>query len=82
MSNQAKLSIIQAFLNQLQNIQLHRVPSLSDQIFELFCYFRKLEEFMNAGKELRCQSKSQGILNHMPSQGGRDLVTISVLLTL
>ena len=61
MSNQARLSSIQALLNRLQSIHLYRVPSLSDQIFELYCYFRKLEEFMNAGKNLRCQFKSPGI---------------------
>lgn len=61
MSNKSRLNYIQSFLNRLQAIHLFHVPSLSDQIFELYCYFRKLEEFMNGGKIPRCQSKSPGI---------------------
>lgn len=61
MSNQARLNQIQNLLSRLQNIRLFRIPSLSDQVFELYCYFRKLEEFVNGGKILACQSRYPGI---------------------
>jgi hypothetical protein len=61
MNNQARLNQIQNLLSSLQNIRLFRIPSLSDQVFELYCYFRKLEEFVNGGKIPACQSRYPGI---------------------
>ena len=60
MSRRTRLAYIQSLLNSIGNIRLFRIPLLSDQIFELFCYFRKLEEFINRGKTPICVSKRAG----------------------
>ena len=63
MNNQTRLAHIQSLLNNLGNIHLLRTPYLSDQIFELYCYFRKLEEFVNRRKTPLCISKKTGFFS-------------------
>lgn len=46
-------------LNQLKTYQTAYVPNFSDQIFELFCYFKKIEEFKHNGKTPLCISTSR-----------------------
>ena len=42
-------------------ISLLRVPRFSDQVFELYCYIRKIEEFINVGRIPQCQSITPGV---------------------
>jgi hypothetical protein len=62
-SNLTRLSYIRSLLNSIGNIQLLRVPYLSDQIFELYCYFRKLDEFVMRRKTPQCISNRAGFFS-------------------
>jgi hypothetical protein len=55
------MNYIRYMLAKFSSVHHFQIPSLSDQIFELYCYFRKIEEFADSGKIPLCQSKSPGI---------------------
>ena len=55
MSSPARLSYINSLLQRLGHLRLLSNPSASDRIFELFCYFHKIEEFMTRGRTPQCK---------------------------
>jgi hypothetical protein len=55
MSNVTRISYINSLLQRLGTLRLLQNPTASDRIFELFCYFRKIDEFMIRGRTPECK---------------------------
>lgn len=78
MSSSVRLGLIRHLLIHLGRTPFFRTPHCSDQIFELYCYFRKLEDFVNRGKRATLINVSSGSVFFLLilSQGILDLLTI------
>jgi hypothetical protein len=50
MSDAQRLNSVNSLLTRLGSLNLYRLPYASDQIFEIYCYFRKIEQFINRSK--------------------------------
>ncbi|XHH07620.1 MAG: hypothetical protein ACFCUE_08530 [Candidatus Bathyarchaeia archaeon] len=61
MSNPQRSYYIKQIFDKINTNAFLQMPHLSDQIFELFCYFSKLEQFVSNGKTPVCESKTNGV---------------------
>ena len=61
--SQTRLNYINSLLGRLGSLRFLSIPNASDQIFELYCYFRKVEEFINRGKQPQSKVITHGIFS-------------------
>jgi hypothetical protein len=60
---------IRYLLSQIANSPIFNIPHFSDQIFEVYCYLKKVEEFRQNGKAPLCVSKTTGIFRPLHKPG-------------
>jgi hypothetical protein len=56
-----RIDEINRLLNTLAGSPIYNIPRFSDQVYEIFCYLRKIEEFRQNGKRPVCRCRSPGV---------------------
>jgi hypothetical protein len=64
-----RINEIRRLLNQLASNPIFTIPRFSDQVFEVYCYLKKVEEFKQMGRTPICIQRTNGVFRPLHKPG-------------